>query len=260
MLKHLSSFTRVVVLLSLVGSPAWADITEFEVPTPSSGPGGIIVGPDGNLWFGEQFKNRIGRFNLADSTITEFELPNPNSLPRGLAVGADNNVWFGETNGNRIGRITVDGNITEFDLPTPNSGPFGGTLGPDGNYWFTENLGSGIGRITPQGDIVEFPIPTANSQPRGIIAGPDGNLWFTEYTGNQIETVAKLVQVQRGDCDDFLGKTWQTACLCRAPKMPGLADQQHAANRREYWAFWPQPAPGPALTLLQSPFLFLQQA
>src|SRR5438067_710904 len=100
LLKSLIRVTSVVVVLGLLGSQARADITEFKVPTSSSGPGGMIVGPDGNLWFGEQFGNRIGRFNLADSTITEFVLPNPNSLPRGLAVGSDNNVWFGETNGN----------------------------------------------------------------------------------------------------------------------------------------------------------------
>ena len=66
-----------------------------------------------------------------------------------------------------------------------------------------------------------------------------------------MDTVARLVQVQRVDCVDFLGKTWQTACLCRAPKMARLADQQHAANSREYSAFWPLAAPGPALTLLK---------
>src|SRR5713101_2423959 len=73
-------------------------------------------------------------------------------------------------------------------------------------------------------------------------------------TSPKNETVAKLVQVQRGDCDDFLGKTWQTACPCRAPRMARLADQQHAANSREYWAFWPLPAPGAALTLLKCRF------
>ena len=94
MLKHRSFFTGVVVLLSLLGARVWADITEFELPNPNSGPGTIIVGPDGNLWFTEHSPpgtringNRIGRFNLADSTFTEFELPNPYSDPQGLTIG-----------------------------------------------------------------------------------------------------------------------------------------------------------------------------
>ena len=190
MLKHLSFFATSVLVLTLVGSNAWADITEFDLPHPNSGAGNIIVGPDGNLWFKELNGNRIGRFNLADSTISELELPNPNSGPEALTVGPDNNLWFTEYYGNRIGTITPDGNITEFALPNPGSGPEGITQGPDGNLWFTEYLGSRIGMITPQGDIVEFHIPTANSQPFGITAGPDGNLWFTENNANRIGQIA----------------------------------------------------------------------
>jgi streptogramin lyase len=135
MLKHLSLLLSAVVLLGLLGPNTWADITEFELPNPNSGPAVITVGPDGNLWFTEQnsgpslIGNGIGRFNLADNTITEFQLPNANSDPRFLTVGPDNNLWFAEYAGNRIGTITLDGNITEFDLPNP-SAPQGITLGP----------------------------------------------------------------------------------------------------------------------------------
>src|SRR5262245_5893441 len=143
MWRYLGFCAGGMVLLSLLSSYARADITEFELPQPNGYPGKIIIGPDGNLWFAENFTgNRIGRFKLAASTITEFALPNPNSDPRGLAVGSDGNLWFTELKGNRIGTITVDGTITEFDLPNPNSAPSGGTQGLDGNYWFTENSGN----------------------------------------------------------------------------------------------------------------------
>jgi len=36
-------------------------ITEFTIPTPSSNPGGIAAGPDGNIWFIEQNGNKIGQ-------------------------------------------------------------------------------------------------------------------------------------------------------------------------------------------------------
>jgi hypothetical protein len=55
MLKSLSLVTSVVMLLSLLGPPAWADITEFPLTGPKSGdPGVMTVGPDGNLWFTEE--------------------------------------------------------------------------------------------------------------------------------------------------------------------------------------------------------------
>jgi virginiamycin B lyase len=142
MFKYPSLIASGIVLLSMLGSHAWADITEFELPNPNSGPGPMIAGPDGNLWFTEHGPNgnRVGRFSLADSTITEFDLPNPNSLPRGLAVGADNNVWFAEYNANRIGMITPDGQITEFARFLFDQGSYT-TLDPPGSTTYTKANG-----------------------------------------------------------------------------------------------------------------------
>ena len=39
-------------------------ITEFSLPTPSSGPENIVTGPDGNLWLTENSANKIGRVSL----------------------------------------------------------------------------------------------------------------------------------------------------------------------------------------------------
>jgi hypothetical protein len=39
-------------------------ITEFQVPTPNSQPGGITTGPDGNIWFTELGSGQIGEFIL----------------------------------------------------------------------------------------------------------------------------------------------------------------------------------------------------
>jgi streptogramin lyase len=198
MLKCLSLITSVVMLLSVLGAPAWADITEFPVTGPNSGDLGFMtVGPDGNIWFTELnfFStgrgNKIGRISPQDpgdgSTIAEFELPNSDSWPAHVTVGPDNSLWFTESTGSRIGKITVDGQITEFDLPDPNSRPVGITLGPDGNLWFTERDGNRIGVITPDGQILhEFPVTTLNSGPAAISLGPDGNLWFTENSGQKI--------------------------------------------------------------------------
>jgi virginiamycin B lyase len=38
-------------------------ITEFATPTINSGPYFITTGPDGNLWFTEQYVGKIGRIN-----------------------------------------------------------------------------------------------------------------------------------------------------------------------------------------------------
>jgi len=176
-------------------------ITQYKVPWHAGqdpfrgagpGPTGITAGPDGNIWFTEQFANNIVRFNVADSTFTEFPLPTAVAIPTLITAGPDGNLWFIESRfgggpdvGNRIGRITPNGVITEFPIPTPDARAGDITAGPDGNIWFTEKDASKIARITPHGVITEFPL-APGSGPQGIRTGPDGNLWFTEQFASKI--------------------------------------------------------------------------
>jgi len=169
-------------------------ITQFKVPWHPGqdpyhglgpGPTDITTGPDGNLWFTEQFAGIIVRLTPG-GTFTEFALPTASAFPTMITTGPDGNLWFIESRfgggpdvGNRIGRITPEGVITEFPIPTPDAYAADITAGPDGNVWFTENLGNKVARITPAGVITEFPL-RPNRGPEGITTGPDGNLWFTE--------------------------------------------------------------------------------
>src|SRR5947199_342071 len=99
-------------------------ISEFPLPTPNFYPGGLLAGPDGNLWFTEfgnnNKNNRIARITTA-GTISEFPLPTPHFYPFGITVGPDRNLWFIEAGLNnknyRIGRITTTGTISEFHIP-----------------------------------------------------------------------------------------------------------------------------------------------
>ena len=180
--------------LALAGASASADplgaITEFsEGITPGSGLGAITAGPDGNLWFTEEFGNGpgIGRITPGGE-VTEFSTITPESVPQGITTGPDGNLWFTESRGNRIGRITTTGEVTEFSKGiTPESGPADIAAGSDGNLWFTEPSGNRIGKITTKGEVTEFSKGiTPGSGPAGIVAGPDGNLWFTEQSGGRI--------------------------------------------------------------------------
>ncbi len=160
---------------------------EFTIPTASTGPLGITLGPDGNLWFtAGDFGNNIGRITRA-GVVTEFPIPTANSRPYSITAGPDGNIWF--TEATKIGRITPAGVITEFPVAAATGGFFGLVTGPDGNLWFTEFNTGKIGRITPTGTITEFPVVSAGSGINGLVVGPDGNLWFTEYLANKIGSV-----------------------------------------------------------------------
>ena len=152
-----------------------------------SGPGSIVAGPDGALWFTEYLANNIGRITTAGA-VTTYAVPTFDAGPSGITVGPDNALWFTEENpsANKIGRITTAGKFTEYPLPTAQSYPGSIALGPDHALWFTETGTNKIGRITTAGAVTEYPVPTANSGLGGITAGPDGAIWFTEYFGDKI--------------------------------------------------------------------------
>jgi streptogramin lyase len=152
------------------------------LPDSNSFPRGIVVGPDGALWFAESGTNKIGRMTTSGA-VTEFDLPTPGATPYDIASGPDGNLWFTENSVGQVGRITPAGVVTEFGLSSAFSSPTGITAGPDGNVWFTERSNGRIGRVTPTGTITEFVTPTQASGPTAIVAGPDGNLWFTEALG-----------------------------------------------------------------------------
>src|SRR5260221_14225385 len=95
---------------------------EFSDGATNNGLYNIVTGPDGNLWFTENFTGKIGRITT-NGTITDFPLPSTNCQPFDIIVGPDNALWFSEFASNKIGRITTDavpGNfsfITEYPLP-----------------------------------------------------------------------------------------------------------------------------------------------
>src|SRR6266567_530185 len=166
-------------------------ISEFPLPTPNFYPGGLLAGPDGNLWFTETVSNgcqsgKIGRIT-PEGKVSEFLLSS-DSEAGGITTGPDSNLWFIESacaksQNSKIGRITVSGTISEFSLSS-NSNPSEITTGPDHALWFTEfgnNIQNDkIGRITTSGTISQFPLHTPSYHSYAITSGPDGNLWFSE--------------------------------------------------------------------------------
>lgn len=159
----------------------WTEGCTYETSRPAEG--GIVVGPDGALWFGESAANNIARMTT-DGRVTEYPIPTPNSNPIGITVGPDDALWFVERVGNKIGRITLDGAISEYPIPTPESISNAIIAGPDGALWFSELMGHKIGRITLDGEITEYPVPGVG--PVGLVIGPDGALWMAGLTSKEI--------------------------------------------------------------------------
>src|SRR5258708_1766324 len=77
-------------------------VTEFGSGiTALSGVLDITTGPDGNLWFTEEFKQHVGRITPS-GVVTEFSAGQDENI--GITAGPDGNLWFTEF-GDQIGRI-----------------------------------------------------------------------------------------------------------------------------------------------------------
>ena len=198
----------------------------YAIPTASSGTYIMTAGPDGNLWFAERDKSKIGRITPGGVT-TEFTLPTLGSGPTGITSGPDGNLWFTEKFNSKIGRITPAGTIAEVVVPTSGSNPLYITTGPDHNLWFSEYYGNKIARITPAGAFTEFPVPTVNAFPQGITTGPDGNIWFTEFLGDKIGRITT-----GGTITEFAVPTASSSPLEIAPGSDGnLWFTEYNANK-----------------------------
>ena len=177
-------------------------VTEYPTPTQEAnpmgapslgvGPGPIVPGPDGAMWFIESGADKVGRVD-AEGIIKEFDLPDRDRMhanPEDIAVGPDGALYVSETLRSRIARVDpVTGMVTELPSEKMFSwGVAGITSGPDGAVWYSLT-GSGLGRMTTGGSAKEFTPPsTMTSRPAAwdLVAGPDGTVWFIDETSDQL--------------------------------------------------------------------------
>ncbi len=229
-----------------VSNGALVSVQEFPAPTGCHPPyrfcmDGITTGPDGNVWFTEPIKGKIGRLAPSTGIITEFAIPG-GGFPLRITAGPDGNLWFADNGTSSVGRVTPLGAITEFAIPNqdPNAGAHAGdsnysygvnpgiTAGSDGNLWFNEEAGvcnppiicgatfDEIGRITPSGTVLAgYPIATS-SNVQSLTAGVDGNVWFAEGNASDAQgNFAPGMQVGRltpsGELTEFVTPTAASA-------------------------------------------------
>jgi virginiamycin B lyase len=160
--------------------------TEFPIPSANGNPYEIASGPDGALWFSEQFNNKIGRITTAGTVTNEYAGLTTGAKPAQIVAGPDGAMWFAESGTSSIGRMAMNGAVLEYPTKTMNAGLQFITKGPDNNLWFNESTVNQIGQITTSGNVNEYSVPTSNSYPAGIVTGPDNYLWFVENSGHKV--------------------------------------------------------------------------
>lgn len=165
------------------------DISVFSTPTPASGPSGLLIAPDGNIYITEIMGGKIARFDPRTRAIEEYPIPTAEPWPTGLALAANGALWFNETKGNKVGRLSPDGVISEFPVPTEKGNPTGMAIDSKGNVWIAQRDGSKIGCLKPNGVFLEYQIPTPRAKPSGMLVDREDRVWFAEREGNKIGVI-----------------------------------------------------------------------
>jgi virginiamycin B lyase len=100
--------------------PWSGQVVAYEIPTQGSGPRGLAMDQDNNVWFTEYDQDKIGRLNPIDGYITEFNLPNSGSHALALAISSatGRDVWFTEYSNNKIGKLDPTSVISQTTVNT----------------------------------------------------------------------------------------------------------------------------------------------
>lgn len=200
MLTALGVAGIAMVSSSLSASAASSPITEYDLPTPVSGPCEIEFDRNGKLWLELISANALGRLDTETGEVEEFPLPTPGAIPGGMELGPDGAMWLPEVVGNEILRVDPsDGSMERYPIP---DGRLGGDVplglgvsddlsaGKDGAMWFTLNGSSAIGRIDVKTkEITSYPLPTQPAGPIIIQPGPGNRMVFPEAAAGKVGTI-----------------------------------------------------------------------
>lgn len=204
-------------------------VSQYPLPSGSSGPGQITSDHSGRIWFVEQESNQIGSYDPASKSFSEFLIPTQNALPEGIAVDPAGNVWFAELTPNGLGVLfPQNGTIREITIPpAPNGigcGPIGVTPQGNGSIWVTCEFSNQIDEYVPSlGILKQFDLPVSFSAPLQILFDKFGNFWFTAADSGMLgyATVSQLRPGTAAGIDEFapLNSTYVTTI--ENPLLPG---------------------------------------
>jgi virginiamycin B lyase len=157
-------------------------VGQHRLRIPYSGPMGIGIDGEQNIWFAANRAGYVGSFDPRSGAVREIRMPDhmpPD--PSGLAVGHDGLIWFTAQNGNRIGRLDPRSGALRFVPLGDGSVPFAIKLDANGFVFVGLRDGHKILRLDPETlAITEFPLPDAKSEPRRMAISPRGFVWYTD--------------------------------------------------------------------------------
>jgi virginiamycin B lyase len=105
-----------------------------------SRPYGIMIAPDGKVWFDLFGTNKLGMIDPKVMEVKTFALPNERTRPRRIAITADGLIWYGDYSRGYLGQLDPKtGSVREYALPGgAMSLPYAMALDGRGRIWLAE--------------------------------------------------------------------------------------------------------------------------
>ena len=181
--------------------PKTGKIREYKIPTPDSGPHGLVADAGGNIWFTANFKGYIGRLDPKTGVFREYPMPDPAARdPHTPVFDGRGMLWFTVQGGNAVGRLDpASGLIRLRKMMAEGSRPYGIVVNSKGIPFFCEFGRNRLASIDPETmEITEYPLPEG-SRPRRIAITPDDRVYYTDFARGRIG----WLDAKTGETGDF---------------------------------------------------------
>ena len=153
---------------------------------------GMVVGPDGNLWFTSPFSGLNGgvsKITKAGASLTTYNFSDTSANPQYIASDGTN-LWVTLYGVQKVAKVTTGGTITTYMTTTAN--PYRIIYHAAAGKLFIASSG-GVIPVTPGTGAMGTTI--TGSGAGFMCAGPDGNLW----TGLAAGTVLRKVDLSNAN-------------------------------------------------------------
>ena len=147
------------------------------VPTPRSGPAGIVGLDDGSAWFVEEFADALGHVDIL-GRVAEFDTGVPGGAPVSIASDGSS-VWFALPGEGAVARARGGDSLpglVRFD--DPRAAPADVGVGGDGCLWFADPARHLVGRVSRGGAVAEFVPASGSARPTRVAADRRDGCWF----------------------------------------------------------------------------------
>ncbi|SPT59679.1 hypothetical protein [Actinomadura madurae] len=217
--------------------PATGAVASYPTPNGRNGSpvmGGIVTGPDGDLWFTEPGAGKVGRIDPVTHAVTEYATPVTDSMPSGITAGPDGRLWITEMAASNIASVDpLSGAMREHPLPATLSAPARIISGPGGHLWFTEPGRGLIGHLDPAAPPAgtrnpAVPPTRAGSSPNGAARFmnqcPAGQICQTQVTtGGSVKIGSFEQELPAGAIriTGYIGEPDETGDLVLKPPVTG---------------------------------------